>query len=141
MKQEAIARNTTILIFVAVIVSACASTRRKENALSSSGFKIISPNTAAQKAQLKSLPTSKVVMIQKDGKPYFMFPDVAKNRLYVGDIDQYQAYRALRGRQSMASEKYETEFPTYPTAQEWSQNNLALIEAPAMYEGSYKVRY
>jgi len=70
-----------------------------------------------------------------------MFPDVAKNRLYVGDIDQYQAYRALRGRQSMASEKYETEFPTYPTAQEWSQNNLALIEAPAMYEGSYKVRY
>jgi hypothetical protein len=65
--------------------------------LVASGFKVITPKTAAQKQKLQNLPPGKVTMIQKAGKTYYIFPDPAHNQAYVGGPKQYRHYQELRG--------------------------------------------
>src|ERR1700678_1810553 len=71
-------------------------TRNKEKLLIAAGFKVIVPHTAAHQQRLKALPTDRVTLVQKDGKTYYVFPDAANNRAYVGGQTQYQAYRQIR---------------------------------------------
>ncbi len=44
-----------------------------------SGFKVITPKTAAQKRKLQNLPAGNVTMIKKGKKTYYVFPDPAHN--------------------------------------------------------------
>ena len=60
------------------------------------GFKTVVPKTAAQQKKLQALPPDKVALVQKDGKTYYVFPDAANNRAYVGGPTQYQAYTQIR---------------------------------------------
>ena len=71
-------------------------TQHKEKYLIAAGFKVIVPRTAAQQQRLKALPTDRLTMVQKDGKTYYVFPDAANNRAYVGGPTQYQAYTQIR---------------------------------------------
>jgi hypothetical protein len=135
------ALKTLIVATVIAFGNGCAGSRSKENTLVLSGFKIISPVTPAQIAQLKHLPTNKVAMVQRNGKPYFIFPDVAHNHLYVGGLDQYQAYRALCGKERIYDQKSESEFPAYPSDNDLRQNDFAQIVAPQLYENAYKGHY
>jgi hypothetical protein len=104
MRQIITTLRTLGAVAILAVAVGCASTQNKENALVASGFKIITPSTSAQEARLKALPPNKVAMIQKGGKRYYMFPDVAHNQAYVGGPKQYQAYRALRAQQHIANE-------------------------------------
>jgi hypothetical protein len=94
----------------AVAVS-CAATQaqmqNKENLLNAAGFKVIAPRTAAQQQTLKSLPSDKVSLVQKDGKTYYVFPDAANNQAYVGGPRQYQTYRQIRTANKMSNEGLE----------------------------------
>ena len=56
------------------------------------------PKTAAQQQKLKSLPPDKVSAIQKDGKTYYVFPDVAHNLAYVGGPKEYKPIAKSAGR-------------------------------------------
>jgi len=76
--------------------------------LVASGFKVITPKTAAQQQKLQKLPPGKVTMIQKGGKTYYIFPDPAHNRAYVGRPNEYQAYQQLRASNKLARENLET---------------------------------
>jgi len=76
--------------------------------LVASGFKVITPKTAAQQQKLQNLPPGKVTMIQKGGKTYYIFPDPANNRAYVGRPREYQAYQQLRATGGLATENLET---------------------------------
>src|SRR5437773_11130344 len=95
----------------ALLIS-CASTQtttqNRENMLVASGFKVITPKTAAQKQKLQNLPPGKVTMIQKKGKTYYIFPDPAHNQAYVGGPTEYSAYQALRADNKLANESLET---------------------------------
>jgi hypothetical protein len=82
-------------------------TQSKENLLVAAGFKVIVPRTAAQQQKLQALPADKVTLVQKDGKTYYVFPDVANNQAYVGDPTQYQAYQQLRLANKLANENLE----------------------------------
>src|SRR5215469_18631733 len=73
-------------------------TQSKENRLIAAGFKTVVPKTAAQQQKLQALPPDKVAMVQKGGKTYYVFPDVANNRALVGGPKQYQTYQQLRYR-------------------------------------------
>ena len=59
-------------------------TQHKEKLLIAAGFKVIVPRTAAQQQRLKALPADGVMLVQKDGKTYYVFPDAANNQAYVG---------------------------------------------------------
>ena len=60
------------------------STQNRESMLVASGFKVITPKTAAHLQKLQNLPPGKVTMIQKGKKTYYIFPDPAHNQAYVG---------------------------------------------------------
>jgi hypothetical protein len=83
----------------------CTTTTQTENLLSAAGFKAVPAVTPAQEAHLKTLPPHKITMAQRDGKPYYTFPDVAHKVLYVGQESQYQEYQKLRLQKQMAAEE------------------------------------
>jgi len=88
--------------------------------LAASGFKVITPKTAAQQQKLQKLPAGKVTMIQKRGKTYYIFPDPAHNLAYVGGPKEYQAYQQLRADKKLAREDLETAEMYQDAAMGWS---------------------
>src|SRR5215510_8879540 len=107
MKQILIPLRSLSAIALLALTAGCANIQSKENSLVAAGFKVVVPKTAAQQQKLKALPTDKVSMVQKNGKTYYIFPDLAHNQAYVGGPKQYQAYRQLRMKQKLANEKLE----------------------------------
>jgi hypothetical protein len=122
--------KTTRLILLSTVVGAyaallvgCAttqSTQNRENMLVASGFRVITPKTAAQQQKLQKLPPGRVTMIQKTGKTYYIFPDPAHNQAYVGGPKQYRHYQDLRATNKLAQENLETAEMYQDSAMEWS---------------------
>jgi hypothetical protein len=94
--------------------------QNRENMLVASGFKVITPKTAAQKQKLQNLPPGKVTMIQKKGKSYYIFPDPAHNQAYVGGPTEYGAYQAARADNKLAKESLEQAEMYQDASMEWS---------------------
>jgi len=111
MKQIAPFNQISVIALLAITVG-CAttqtSTQNKESMLVASGFKVITPKTAAQQQKLQKPPPGKIAMINKAGKTYYVFPDVAHNQAYVGGPKQYQEYQQLRTEKKLAQENLET---------------------------------
>ena len=118
-------------IFLSNIAAACTallvgcastqtSTQNRESMLVASGFKVITPKTAAQQQKLQGLPPGKVTMIQKGGKTYYVFPDPANNRAYIGRPKEYQAYQQLRATNKLATENLESAEMYQDAEMQWS---------------------
>jgi len=107
-----------------VLLAGCAttqsSTQNRESMLVATGFKVITPKTAAQQQKLQALPPGKVTMIQKNGKTYYVFPDPANNRAYIGRPKEYQAYQQLRATNKLAQENLETAEMYQDAEMQWS---------------------
>jgi len=108
----------------AAVLAGCASTQtstqNRESMLVASGFKVITPKTAAQQQKLQNLPPGKVTMIQKGGKTYYIFPDPSHNRAYVGRPKEYQAYQQMRATNKLVNENLETAEMYQDTEMQWS---------------------
>jgi len=96
MKQLIRSCNFLGILALLALAVGCASTQKQEDMLVAAGFKVITPSTPEQIAKLKALATHKVSQVQKNGKTYYVFPDVSHNQAYVGNPSQYQAYQQLR---------------------------------------------
>src|SRR5438874_6243358 len=118
-------------IFLSSIVAGCTAllfgcatsqthVQDKESMLAASGFKVITPKTAAHQQKLQNLPPGKVTMIQKAGKTYYIFPDPAHNQAYVGGPKQYRHYQELRATNKLAQENLETAEMYQDANMEWS---------------------
>ena len=112
MKQIRVSFKMISVIALLALTVGCAttqsSTQRKESMLVASGFKTVTPKTPAQQQKLQKLPPGKIAMINKAGKTYYVFPDVAHNQAYVGGPKEYQAYQQLRAANNIANENLET---------------------------------
>jgi hypothetical protein len=111
MKQIRTSFNTIAVVALLALTAGCAttgSTQNKESMLVASGFKVITPKTAAQQQKLQKLPPGHIAMIQKGGKTYYIFPDAAHNQAYVGGPQEYQAYQQQRAANQIAAENLET---------------------------------
>src|SRR5947208_17089532 len=112
MKQIQTAFQMISVTGLLTLIVGCAttqtSTQSKESMLVASGFKTITPKTAAQQQKLQQLPPGKIAMINKKGKTYYIFPDAAHNQAYVGGPQEYQAYQQLRAANNIANENLET---------------------------------
>ncbi len=118
MKQIASSFKFLGAMALIALAAGCASTQSKENMLVAAGFKVITPSTPEQIAKLKALP-HKVTQVQKDGKIYYVFPDVPRNQAYVGGPQQYQAYRQLKLEKQMADENLEAAEMNRDTSMNW----------------------
>jgi len=111
MKRMRTSFNVISVIALLALTVGCAttsSTQNKESMLVASGFKVITPKTAAQQQKLQQLPPGKVAMINRKGRTYYIFPDAAHNQAYVGGPKEYQAYQQLRAANKLANENLET---------------------------------
>jgi len=89
----------------------CASntpTANQQNMLMAAGFTAITPKDTAQQQKLQSLPPGQLAVINKGGQTYYVFPDAANNRAFVGGPDQYQALVNYRLSQHLAAEQLAT---------------------------------
>jgi hypothetical protein len=115
--------TSTAVGCTALLVS-CAGTQNisqnRESMLVASGFKVITPKTAAQKQKLQNLPTGTVTMVKKGKKKYFVFPDPAHNQAYVGGPKEYQAYQQLRADKKLAREDLQDAEMYQDASMEWS---------------------
>ncbi len=103
----------TLVLAVAIAIVGCAtttqtSTQSKESMLVASGFKTITPKTAAQQQKLQNLTPNKMAMIKKGGKTYYVYPDGPNNQALVGGPKEYQAYQQLLATNNLAQENLET---------------------------------
>ena len=100
----------TTRLFLSSVVAGCTAlliscastqttTQNRESMLVASGFKVITPKTAAQKQKLQNLPAGNVTMIKKGKKSYYVFPDPAHNQAYVGGPKRVQGLSTAPRRQ------------------------------------------
>jgi hypothetical protein len=111
MKQIRVPFKMMSVITLLALTVGCAttsSTQNKESMLVASGFKVITPKTAAQQQKLQQLPPSHVAMINRKGRTYYIFPDAAHNQAYVGGPHEYQAYQQMVAANHLAQENLET---------------------------------
>jgi len=78
-----------------LLAAGCATTQHTETYLTAAGFKTVVASTPAQEQRLKSLPPGKISTVQRNGKAYNVFPDVAHNRIYLGTPNEYQNYQQI----------------------------------------------
>jgi hypothetical protein len=99
---------TLVLATLALMLAAaCATTNApappNERLLSEAGFKSIPATTPQQQQHLQALPPGTLTEWQQTGKHYYVYPDVAANKLYVGTPKEYQAYLGLRTKNGLAN--------------------------------------
>lgn len=93
MKTPLLIKFLGVLALLAFVVGCETNAQFKESNLTDAGFKAVPAKTAAQQAHLKTLSTTKVTQVKRNGVQYYVYPDVAHNVLYVGKQPQYDAYR------------------------------------------------
>ena len=76
--------------------------------LLSSGFKVMTASTPAQSAHLKTLPPGKITTVNRNGKTWYIFPDAAHNRIYVGNRNQYKSFRQSYQDEQLTNGQVET---------------------------------
>ncbi|MEO8741316.1 MAG: hypothetical protein ABI537_16665 [Casimicrobiaceae bacterium] len=59
------------------------------------GFKVLVATSSTQADWVKTFTPGQVRPMQRNEKKYFIYPDAAKNRIFVGGPEQYEAYEAL----------------------------------------------
>jgi hypothetical protein len=100
------------LLALAVGCASTTPTANEENMLIAEGFKTITPETTAEQQKLQALPSGHLAQITEDGQTFYVFPDAANNRAFVGEPDQYQALVNYRLSQHLAAEQLATS-PAY----------------------------
>jgi len=91
-------------LIVCIAGGAAAGTPRIDEAqLLEVGFKLLVAKTKVQEDWVRSLPAGQIRRMQRTGKKYFIYPDAAGNRIYVGGPAEYEAYQRLHpgGQQSL----------------------------------------
>ena len=72
-----------------------------ESLLTAAGFKTVVASTDRQLTQIPALPTGQVTVISQTGKNWFVYPDLARNRIYVGTEKEYRTYLKLRAQNNL----------------------------------------
>jgi len=75
-----------------------------ENELSGLGFKTLVATTPAQKDWIKRMAPGQIRAMQRTGKKYFIYPDAARNQIYVGGPKEYDAYMQLHPDSKLAGQ-------------------------------------
>src|SRR5215469_13822654 len=104
---------------LALVAGCAANTQSTENLLSAAGFRTIVANTPQRQQHLKTLPANKVVLVQRNGKNYYVYTDPANNQIYVGNPSQYQQYQQLRLARNLVQDQLATAELNQQAAMGW----------------------
>lgn len=92
-------RNELLALAVTALATAGAAAATiapvDERQLLDAGFKVLVATTEVQEKWVRDLPAGKIRPMQRTGKKYFVYPDPAGNRVYVGGPKEYETYVQL----------------------------------------------
>jgi hypothetical protein len=123
--------SPAVAVFAAAALSAmvplcalaqAAAPTQAESLLVAAGFKTVVASTDKQLQQIPTLPAGQVSVVSQTGRNYFVYPDLAHNRIYVGTEKEYQAYMNLRAQNNM---------PTANPQGSYMQQDAAMRKADA----------
>ena len=63
-----------------------------ESELLGLGFKVLVAQTDVQRDWVKNLTPGRINPMQRTGKKFFIYPDAAKDRIFIGGPKEYDAY-------------------------------------------------
>lgn len=92
------------VITVAILAVGCGTTQNSRNLAVAAGFHPVTPTNPQQEALLAKLPPDQVSPATYQGKSFYVLPDAANNRAYIGGPKQYQAFEQLRTEQQISNE-------------------------------------
>jgi hypothetical protein len=95
------------MIATAILIAGCAGAPpapRDDSLLVAAGFKTVVATTERQLQQLPALPPGQVTIVTQTGKDWYVYPDVAGKRVYVGTRKEYQAYLKLRAQNNLSDQ-------------------------------------
>jgi hypothetical protein len=87
-----------------LILAGCATAQHPETFLTAAGFKVVAATTPKQEQRLKTLPPGKISTVQRNGRTYYVFPDTARNRIYLGTPNEYQNYQQILADSKIAAQ-------------------------------------
>ena len=79
----------------------------KENLLVTAGFKTFPADTPAKQTLLKSLTADRISTIQRNGKTYYVYPQLATNSALVGTQKEFTNYQQLKNLQQISNRNME----------------------------------
>ena len=83
---------------VLMLLSGCVSQRKStEQLLTWSGFKKVPAATPARQELLESLPKDTISKVNRNGKPYFVYPDRKRKLFYIGNQAEYESFQSFAG--------------------------------------------
>jgi hypothetical protein len=92
--------NFLLATLLIALITACQSTAvspsatpQKEQLLVQSGFRPKMVTTPEQQQRVSELPPGKVSEVGYQGKIYYVYPTASKDRIFVGNKTQYNAYK------------------------------------------------
>ena len=119
-------------IALLVMAAGCATTETVHtDLLTKAGFKLVTADTPKKQELLKSLPADQLSLIKWKGKEFYVQPDVANNRAYVGTPAEYHAYEQLRLERHLRNEQLLAAQMDYSTMGRWN------AWGPSFYGGFY----
>jgi hypothetical protein len=91
------ARRWLASLGVALLIVGCAGApqsppRPDTGKMLAAGFKVIDAKTPDQQMHLAALPQGRFTELQRTGTHFYVYPDPATQRVYVGTPKEYQAY-------------------------------------------------
>jgi len=75
------------------------------NELSGLGFKVLVATTKTQQDWVKRMAPGQIRAMQRTGKKFFIYPDAARNQIYVGGPKEYDAYKQLHPESKLAGQE------------------------------------
>jgi hypothetical protein len=117
--MKALGLGAGLLLAFAGGCSTTKQTAHTQELLMSSGFKEVAAATPAQLTQLQALRPGKITAVKRDGKTWYVYPDAARHKLYVGNPNQYQAYRQAYQDDQLVKQQRESVILNEDTA-DWS---------------------
>jgi hypothetical protein len=121
------------------LCAGCATTpappQVSENLLTAAGFQTVDAQTDQQRQHLQALEQGALSEIQRTGKHYYVYPDVAGRRLYVGTPNEYQKYLDLRRRNGLPNPPASN--ATSTDMQQYLQRDAAMAKADTQVREAY----
>ncbi len=75
-----------------------------ESELLGLGFKVLVATTTVQQDWIRRMAPGQIRAMQRTGKHYFIYPDAARNQVFVGGPKEYASYRELHPDSKLAGQ-------------------------------------
>jgi hypothetical protein len=104
--MKTLLHTTTLFCILGLwmLATSCATTKHTETYLTAAGFQVVMVTNPKQEQKLQSLPPGKITPVQRNGKKYYVFPDAAHHRIYLGTPNEYQNYRQILADSKIAAQ-------------------------------------